>query len=57
MVRLTRERLLNSGKPEQVNPEIPVEEQVELLPYDPKWEFPRDRLILGKLLKMHQTSN
>lgn len=52
MLRFTRERLLNSGNPEQINPEIPVVEQVDLLPYDPKWEFSRNRLILGTLLKI-----
>lgn len=31
---------------ESLNPGLPIEET--LLSYDEKWEFPRDRLILGK---------
>ena len=33
-----------------INPELTVNDQAELLPYDRKWEFPRDRLKLGKQL-------
>ena len=29
-----------------INPGISLDEQIDLLPYDPKWEFPQDRLIL-----------
>jgi FMS-like tyrosine kinase 1 len=29
---------------------LPVDEQAELLPYDKKWEFPRDKLKLGEWL-------
>jgi len=47
MIRLTRERLLLSGDSERINPDIPLEEQVDHLPYDPKWEFPPEKLILG----------
>ena len=43
---MTRERLLQ-GDPGRMNPDAPLEEQVDLLPYDPKWEFPRNRLVLG----------
>ncbi|KAJ9583946.1 hypothetical protein L9F63_021720, partial [Diploptera punctata] len=34
------------GAMENINPELPVDEQAELLPYDKKWEFPRDKLKL-----------
>ena len=34
---------------ENINPELPVDDQAELLPYDKKWEFPRDKLKLGEL--------
>ena len=30
-----------------MNPDAPLEEQVAILPYDPKWEFPRNQLVLG----------
>jgi len=46
-VRLTRERLLGSGDPGRINPDISLDEQIDLLPYDPKWEFPQERLIFG----------
>ena len=32
----------------EINPDIPIDEQTQCLPYDPKWEFPRERLKLGK---------
>ena len=40
----------DKGNPESINPDLPVDEQTELLPYDKKWEFPRERLKLGKQL-------
>ncbi|XP_046640460.1 mast/stem cell growth factor receptor Kit-like isoform X4 [Daphnia pulicaria] len=39
-------RLLN-GNAKQINNQSPIEEQVEYLPYDRRWEFPRNRLQLG----------
>ncbi|KAI9557942.1 hypothetical protein GHT06_014694 [Daphnia sinensis] len=39
-------RLLN-GNVSQLNAQSPIEEQVEFLPYDKRWEFPRSRLKLG----------
>jgi len=44
--------LLNfeEGAVEQINPELPLDEQAELLPYDRRFEFPRDKLKLGKQL-------
>ncbi|RLU26184.1 hypothetical protein DMN91_002350 [Ooceraea biroi] len=38
------------GALECLNPELTVDDQAELLPYDKKWEFPRERLTLGKQL-------
>lgn len=29
------------------NPDLPIDEQAGCLPYDVKWEFPKDRLRLG----------
>ncbi|UYV64420.1 KDR, partial [Cordylochernes scorpioides] len=42
--------LMSSGQMELFNPDLPLQEQAELLPYDSRWEFPRDRLRLGKTL-------
>lgn len=38
------------GSPDSINPELTLDEQADLLPYDRKYEFPRDRLKLGKQL-------
>jgi FMS-like tyrosine kinase 1 len=38
------------GALDSINPELSVDEQAELLPYDKKWEFPRDKLKLGEYL-------
>ncbi|KZC13755.1 Vascular endothelial growth factor receptor 1, partial [Dufourea novaeangliae] len=38
------------GAVEWLNPDLTVDGQMELLPYDKKWEFPRERLTLGKIL-------
>ncbi|XP_034181640.2 PDGF- and VEGF-receptor related isoform X1 [Osmia lignaria lignaria] len=38
------------GAIECLNPDMTVDDQAELLPYDKKWEFPRERLKLGKKL-------
>ena len=35
------------GNFKSINPDLPVEEQTEQLPYDTRWEFPRHRLKLG----------
>jgi hypothetical protein len=32
------------------NPELPIDEQTGCLPYDPKWEFPKDRLRMGQCI-------
>lgn len=39
--------MFDKGNPESINPDLPIDEQTELLPYDKRWEFPRDRLKLG----------
>lgn len=36
------------GAPECLNPDLSVIDQADLLPYDRKWEFPREKLKLGK---------
>ncbi|XP_018563845.1 vascular endothelial growth factor receptor 1-like [Anoplophora glabripennis] len=38
------------GAVENINPELGIDEQAELLPYDQKWEFPIEHLKLGKQL-------
>ena len=38
------------GALECLNPDLTVDDQAELLPYDKKWEFPRERLKFGKQL-------
>ena len=40
--------MFDKGNPESINPDLPIDEQTELLPYDQRWEFPRERLKLGK---------
>ncbi|KAI4489805.1 hypothetical protein M0804_003987 [Polistes exclamans] len=41
------------GALECLNPELTVDDQAELLPYDKKWEFPRERLKLGNIERLH----
>ncbi|XP_056632203.1 vascular endothelial growth factor receptor 1-like isoform X1 [Diorhabda sublineata] len=38
------------GAVENINPELGIDDQAELLPYDKKWEFPIEQLKLGKQL-------
>ena len=38
------------GSPDSINPDLALDEQAELLPYDTKYEFPREKLKLGKQL-------
>lgn len=42
--------IFDKGNPESINPDLPIDEQTELLPYDKRWEFPRANLKLGKQL-------
>lgn len=41
---------MNNGFVETWNPDLAIGEQTELLPLDERWEFPRDKLMLGTLL-------
>lgn len=38
----------NEGLPKSINPELGIDEQAELLPYDERFEFPPEKLQLGK---------
>ncbi|XP_064075126.1 vascular endothelial growth factor receptor 1 isoform X3 [Vanessa tameamea] len=38
------------GVTRSLNPELGIDEQAELLPYDERFEYPADKLILGKQL-------
>ena len=40
-------QLLLEGNPKEIDPEKPMEEQTQHLPYDKSWEFPANRLKLG----------
>lgn len=40
----------NEGHPDEFNPDLLVNEQGALLPYDQTFEFPREQLALGKEL-------
>lgn len=40
--------MFNEGDPESLNPEMSIDQQAELLPYDTKYEVPRDSIIFGK---------
>lgn len=37
------------GNIENINPELGIDDQAELLPYDKKWEFPIEKLKLGMI--------
>lgn len=36
-----------AGAVNSINPELGIDEQADLLPYDARWEFPREKLKLG----------
>lgn len=38
------------GNPDEIKPDVLLNDQGDLLPYDQKFEFPRDKLIMGKQL-------
>lgn len=42
----TRLKLLE-GNLERINPELPIEDQLDFLPYDMKYEFPINHLVFG----------
>ncbi|RWS19829.1 vascular endothelial growth factor receptor-like protein, partial [Leptotrombidium deliense] len=44
------QNLLEHGALEMFNDDIPLDEQAELLPYEQCWEFPKERLKLGRTL-------
>ncbi|KAK7068305.1 hypothetical protein SK128_026675 [Halocaridina rubra] len=48
--KLEEQKRFMEGNPEGLNPELGLELQAELLPYDIKYEFPRDSIIFDKLL-------
>lgn len=50
--KLTKNVVANflEGKPQSINPELALDEQAYLLPYNMNYEFPRERLELGKQL-------
>lgn len=45
------------GAVENINPELGIDDQAELLPYDRKWEFPIEQLKLGKYLYTYKWVN
>lgn len=45
--------LFVAGDPTAINPDLGVDDQAELLPYNREYEFPRDKLSLGK--QVHYT--
>jgi FMS-like tyrosine kinase 1 len=52
---LTRAGLhqFESGAVECINPELGVDEQAELLPYDRKWEIPKEKIKLGTEMRLN----
>ncbi|XP_046456190.1 vascular endothelial growth factor receptor 2-like [Daphnia pulex] len=55
-IKLYRDKKLNlfpgaeallKGKPNEMNDDLSLDDQIEILPYDRRWEFPRNRLKLG----------
>ena len=50
--QLTAQELLmfEKGDPNSINPELGVDDQADLLPYNKSYEFPRESLKLGKQL-------
>ena len=44
---------LLEGNLGRMNPDAPIEDQLDLLPYDPKYEFPVNHLVLGENIKVY----
>lgn len=42
--------LFNKGDLGSYNPALPLEEQIDYLPYDNQWEFPKEKLKLGRTI-------
>ncbi|XP_064103217.1 vascular endothelial growth factor receptor kdr-like [Macrobrachium nipponense] len=49
-IRLEDQRMFEQGDPDNLNPELGLDEQAELLPYDTKYEVTRDSIVFDKLL-------
>ncbi|XP_050691349.1 vascular endothelial growth factor receptor 1-like isoform X2 [Eriocheir sinensis] len=49
-LQLRDQKLFNDGDPSSLNPELSLEQQAELLPYNTKYEVSRDSIIFDKLL-------
>lgn len=39
-----------NGQITLLDPQRPIQEQTEMLPYDTKWEFPKEQLQLSKFI-------
>lgn len=46
-LRLEDHRIFVRGSPESLNPQLGLDQQADLLPYDTKFEVPRDSIIFG----------
>lgn len=44
------QKLFNINQNIPFNPDLPLDEQIDLLPYDDKWEFPLEKLTFGPIL-------
>ena len=49
------EEYLLSNKDIAINPDMPLDEQTDSLGYNPKYEFPRERLKFGKIIALDKT--
>ncbi|XP_042875758.1 vascular endothelial growth factor receptor 1-like [Penaeus japonicus] len=49
-LRLEDHRMFIEGSPENLNPDIGLDQQADLLPYDNKYEVSRDSIIFDKVL-------
>ncbi|KAK4316390.1 hypothetical protein Pmani_012440 [Petrolisthes manimaculis] len=49
-LQLKEQQMFNEGDPGSLNPQITVDQQAELLPYNSKYEVPRDSIIFEELL-------
>lgn len=41
---------LLDGNLDRMNPDAPIEDQLDLIPYDVKYEFPINHLVLGNFV-------
>lgn len=49
-LRLEDQRMFVTGAPENLNPDLGLDQQADLLPYDTKYEVQRDSIIFDKVL-------